>query len=225
MYLLMVMYMGETLPYGARKHIEADLRVPVLSRYNAVEAFKIGFYCQQRQGFHIHEDLCHLRLVDPSGKDVADGEFGEVVISNLVNRASVLLNYPMGDIASISQQSCSCGRSFRLISELEGRTEDILALENGQFIHPRTIWQVFKDEREVLQYQLIQYEPQRFKLQIVTLDHDVFKFVQKRVLPKLQNLLGEIAQIEVQWRSDIIRSPGEKFRAVVSKWSLKTITH
>ncbi len=59
----MVMYMGEALPHGAREYIERRFGIPVLSRYNAVEAFKIGFFCEHRTGFHIHEDLCHVRIV------------------------------------------------------------------------------------------------------------------------------------------------------------------
>jgi len=49
----------------------------------------------------------------------------------------------MGDMAAISPAACPCGRTFKLISELDGRTEDILALEDGSFVHPRAIWQVF----------------------------------------------------------------------------------
>ncbi len=212
----MVMYIGEALPHGTRDYIEKELGIPVLTRYNAVEAFKIGFYCQERNGFHIHEDLCHLRVVDAHGRNLPAGETGEVVISNLVNRATVLLNYPMGDMAAISRESCPCGRTFKLISELDGRTEDILVLPDGRFIHPRTIWQVFKEEREVLQYQLIQQEPELFELQIVTLDESAFPFLQQRVLLKLKDLLGVEAQVNIHWRPDIIQRPGQKFRVVVS---------
>ncbi len=213
----MVMYMGEALPYGTRHYLEHDLGVPVLSRYNAVEAFKIGFYCQQREGFHVHEDLCHVRIVDPGGRDVADGESGQVIISNLVNRASVLINYPMGDLASRSPVACSCGRSFQMISELEGRTEDILEFEGGRYVHPRMVWQIFKDERQVLQYQLIEHENQRFELQVVTLDESDFHAALDRVLPELQELLGRQANIEANWRQTVIRQPGQKFRSVVSR--------
>jgi len=33
--------------------IEREFSVPVLSMYNAVEAFKIGFFCEARHGFHL----------------------------------------------------------------------------------------------------------------------------------------------------------------------------
>ena len=67
------------------------------------------------------------------------GEQGEVVISNLVNGASVLLNYPVGDVAAMSTAPCPCGRTFRSLSELEGRVEDILPLADGRFVHPLSV--------------------------------------------------------------------------------------
>ncbi len=82
----LVMYMAEALPPGGRELIEGTFGVPVMSRYSAAEAFKVGFYCEHRTGFHLHEDLSHVRVL----------ESGRLVISNLVNRGSVLLNYPIG---------------------------------------------------------------------------------------------------------------------------------
>jgi phenylacetate-CoA ligase len=150
----MVMYMGEALPHGARDHIEGRLGIPVLSRYNAVEAFKIGFFCEHRTGFHVHEDLCHVRIVGPDGRTAPPGVAGQIVISNLVNRASILLNYPIGDTASLSDERCPCGRTFKLLSELEGRVEDIVVTADGRSVHPRAIWETLKTEDDVLQYQL-----------------------------------------------------------------------
>jgi len=212
----MVMYIGEALPHGTREYIEGELGIPVLTRYNAVEAFKIGFYCQERRGFHLHEDLCHLRVVDKNGRNVADGEIGEVVISNLVNRGSVLLNYPMGDMAAISGEPCPCGRTFKVVSELEGRTEDILNLADGRHVHPRAVWQVFKEYREVLQYQVIQETSTLFKISIVTPDEASFPSLKQKITEDLNTLLGEGAEIKFEWRPDIIQRPGQKFRVVVS---------
>ena len=103
-------------PHGGREFIEGTFGIPVFSRYNAMEAFKIGFFCEQRSGFHIHDDLCHVRIVGDDGQTLPPGQQGQVVISNLVNRATVLLNYRLGDVASISTARCACGAclgSFR----------------------------------------------------------------------------------------------------------------
>lgn len=217
----MVMYMGEALPHGGRAFIEQNFGIPVLSRYNAVESFKIGFFCEHRTGFHLHEDLCHVRIVSPDGMDAFPGGQGEVVLSNLVNRATVLLNYPLGDMASLSTEGCACGRTFRLLSELEGRVEDIVALPGGRSVHPRTIWEVLKADPDLLQYQLIQHETLRFELRLSTADEPAYQRVRGRALPRLQEILGPGAVIESKYEGGIAPRPAGKFRAVQSRIGLR----
>ena len=212
----LVMYMGEALARDGRELIEKTYGIPVMSRYNAVESFKIGFFCDLRTGFHVHEDLCHVRVVDAEGRTAAPGETGAVVISNLINRASVLLNYPIGDVASLSDEPCACGRTFRLLSELEGRLEDTIRFPNGSFVHPRAIWEVFKRDPEVLQYRLIQRETRRFTVELATVDEASFSHALERARPDLERLLGPGAVLEAIRHEVLHRRQGEKFRAVVS---------
>jgi phenylacetate-CoA ligase len=212
----MVMYMAEALPPGGREHIEGHFGIPVVSRYSAAEAFKIGYYCERRTGFHLHEDLCHVRVVGADGEPLATGAPGRLVISNLVNRGTVLLNYPIGDVGAIVDDVCACGRTFKLLSELEGRVEDILALDDGRFVHPRAIWQVFKDDRDVLQYQLTQHERRRFTVELATVDEAAFDRAIARALPELRTLLGPDPAIDVSRRVELTRQDGGKFRAVAS---------
>jgi phenylacetate-CoA ligase len=212
----MVMYMAEALPHGGREHIEDGFGIPVMSRYSAAEAFKIGYFCERRTGFHLHEDLSHVRVVGADGQSLEAGEQGQIVISNLVNRASVLLNYPIGDLGAIAADPCPCGRTFKLLSELEGRVEDILTLADGRFVHPRAIWQVFKEDGDVLQYQLTQHEPRRFTLELATLDQPAFERALARALPELRTLLGPDPAIEASRRPDLARHGGGKYRAVAS---------
>jgi len=204
----LVLYMAEALPAGGREHIEGTFGVPVMSRYSAAEAFKIGFYCEERTGFHLHEDLCHVRSLH---------EDGQIVISNLVNRASVLLNYPIGDLGSISEEPCPCGRTLRSLSELEGRVEDIITLPDGGFVHPRAVWQVFKEDDEVLQYQLTQHDLDRFALTLTTLEEKAYGRALDRGLPELQRLLGAGAVIESARHDETVARDG-KFRAVASHY-------
>jgi phenylacetate-CoA ligase len=202
----MVMYMAEALPPGGLELIEGDFGIPVMSRYSAAEAFKIGFYCEHRSGFHLHEDLCHVRAT----------EGNRLVISNLVNRATVLLNYPIGDVGTIAGEGCECGRTFRLLSELEGRDEDMLPLADGRVVHPRAIWQVFMNDPDVLQYQLVQHEPRRFALELATVDEDAYARARDRALPELEQLLRPDPVVDVRRRPELERRAGGKFRPVAS---------
>jgi phenylacetate-CoA ligase len=215
-----VMYMGEALPADRRAWIEETLGARVLSRYCATEAFKIGYFCEERTGFHVHEDLCHVRVRRADGSLAAPDEPGRVVISNLVNHATVLLNYPMGDVAALSSHACACGRTHRLLSEIQGRVEDVLRLPGGETLHPRAVWAALKDDRSILQYQLIQHDVGRFELRLATLDEDAFRAARDRAQHALRPLLGADAAIEASWHADLGRSERErsgKFRAVQSR--------
>jgi phenylacetate-CoA ligase len=210
------MYAADGMTDGGRRLIEEKFEIPVLSVYNCVEVFKLGYQCEIRKGFHTHEDLCHVKIVNSNGEKVKEGEKGEVVISNLINRGSVLLNYRLGDIAASSNAKCPCGRNFPLLAELEGRMEDIIWMPTGQFVHPRTIWNVFKEKREILQYQFIQHEPLRFELKLVTVDRESYQRIIDGLRQRLQQLLTGAAQIESSYYAELPREGGGKFRPVIS---------
>ena len=211
-----LIYASDAMTSYGRRFIEENFALPVLSRYSAAEAFKIGFVCEERKAFHLHADLCHLKIVDQSGEQVADGERGEVVISNLINRGTVLLNYRLGDLAVISPQHCSCGRTLPLLADLEGRVEDTIFLPDGEFIHPRAVWAVFKQKPQVLRYQLIQQTPQRFELKLVTVDRATYDVVLDNILTQLRQLLGDGISLKSSYYPTLDPPPTGKFRSVIA---------
>jgi phenylacetate-CoA ligase len=215
-----IMYVGETLPPERRAWIEHELGARVMSRYCSAEAFKIGYFCELGTGFHLHDDLCHVRVVRNDGSACGPDEPGEIVISNLVNYGTVLLNYPTGDIASLSNQPCACGRTHRLMSEVDGRLEDMVPLPDGAHLHPRAVWAAFKDERDILQYQLVQHELRRFELKLVTAAPDGFPATSVRARAALAAVLGDDAVIDVVREAELgrlERASTGKFRAVESR--------
>ncbi|KAB2891441.1 MAG: phenylacetate--CoA ligase family protein [Desulfobulbaceae bacterium] len=220
----LLIYTADAMSAEGRRFIGDTFAIPTVSHYNAVEAFKIGFVCEAGQGFHLHEDLCHVRIVDRAGNPVPDGQAGEVVITNLVNRGTVLLNYRLGDMASISGAACGCGRSLRLLSELDGRKEDVIFLPNGEFIHPRAIWGVLKSREEVIQGQLIQHEPLIFELRLVTGDRDAYRRVVDGIVSDLQRMLGRAAVIEHAFWPRIETAKGGKFRPVIALGAPRGLT-
>jgi len=205
---------GMTEP--GRKLITEQFGLPVLASYNAVECFKIGFQCGQGPAYHLYEDLCHVRIASEVGETLPAGEKGAVIISNLVNRGTVLLNYKLGDIASLSNEPCGCGRTLRLLADLEGRVEDILILADDRFLHPRAIWAVLRTVKGLLRYQFVQHEPDRFELKLVTITEDAYAKIVEQVSSQFQSLLGQTAHLVVRRHDDLPPDRSGKFRAVIS---------
>jgi len=211
----LVFYVAEAMSPEGVEFIEKKFELSVYSRYNAVEAFKIGFSCEMSRGFHLHDDLCHLRIVDSAGHDLPAGENGEVVISNLVNHGTVLLNYRLGDLGRLVRKACPCGRNLRMLEDLQGRVEEVLYLTEDRFVHPRAVWGVLKKAPEILRYQLIQHERERIELRLLTICEAAFDRARQQVLAPLEVLL-EPAAIEPVRLEELGPQEAGKFRPVIA---------
>jgi phenylacetate-coenzyme A ligase PaaK-like adenylate-forming protein len=210
----LVKYQSDAISEDGRRLIEEGFGIPVLSSYAAVETFRIGFFCERRTGHHLHEDCCHVRVVRPDGSDAAPGEPGEVVVSNLVNRGTVLLNYRLGDVAALLPEACPCGRSFRLLGPVEGRVIEFVRLADGTRVHPWSVGHAVRSDG-LLRFQLIQEERMRFRLEVVTTDDEAHARVVERATGTLRAVLGG-AEISVVRRDTLEETPSRKFRRVVA---------
>jgi phenylacetate-CoA ligase len=208
-------YTADGMTPEGRRLVEERFGVPVLSQYSAVEAFRIGYFCEERGAHHVHEDLCLVAVVGLDGRPVPDGEAGEVVVSNLVNRGTVLLNYRLGDVARIVPGRCACGRTSRLLSVVEGRVSEIVHLPDGTFVHPFAVWAPLKLHDGVVRYQLVQHEPARFELRLVTADRAAFDAVAPQVVGELRTTLRG-AVIEASRHERLEQGRGGKFSPVLA---------
>jgi phenylacetate-CoA ligase len=202
-------YTADGMTEDGRRLVEERFGVPVLSQYSAVEVFRIGYFCEQRSAHHLHEDLCALRIAAP------EGEPGEVVVSNLVNRGTVLLNYRLGDVARIVPGRCACGRTSRLLSVVEGRTSQVVHLPDGSAVHPFAVWAPVKLLDGVVRYQLVQHEPDRFELRLQTVDRQTFDSLAPHVTTELRRTLRGAA-VEPTYHPRLEHGRGGKFSPVVA---------
>lgn len=162
-----ICYGGDALLEGNRRIIEEEYRIPVISRYQACEALNIAFQCEIGNGFHISMDQVALRIVDSEGNTLPPGRPGEIVVSNLINRATVLLNYRIGDLGQFSPQSCSCGRVLPAFALLQGRTDDLIALPDGNVVHESVVLSRLYSIAGVMMVQVIQKSLTDFLIKVV----------------------------------------------------------
>jgi phenylacetate-coenzyme A ligase PaaK-like adenylate-forming protein len=74
-----------------------------------------GVQCRVRDGFHFREADLLIEIVDPdTAKPVADGAYGEVVVTTLTRKAMPLLvRYRTGHRAAVMKAPCPCGTVLR----------------------------------------------------------------------------------------------------------------
>ena len=132
----LVSFSSDSLSSTERQIIEKHFGVPVLGVYGATEAFSIGYECGEGEGYHVNEDAAFVRIVDREDRDAEPGEPGSLLVSNLVNRGTVLLNYRLGDVAALIPEPCPCGRSLPRIRLLEGRDNAWIERPGAPPVHP-----------------------------------------------------------------------------------------
>lgn len=209
-------YTSDEMSASIRRLIEMQYHLPIFSTYQAVEAFKIGFECECHQGVHVNADLYPLRIIGPSGETLPAGESGEAVVSNLVNGGTVLLNYRLGDIATLLPERCPCGRTLPLLSFPHGRNDDLIKLPTGRVVHPQAVRTVFFDLMSVLEYQVVHEEGYRFRVSLLCAPACDQEATRNRVRGRFTELFGAETATEIAVVDSINRTGGGKFRPIIS---------
>lgn len=210
-----IVFGGDAMPEVDKQLIEQEFGVPVLSTYQAVEALRIGFQCEHRRGFHLSMDDVAIRVVDDHGNDVEPGGRGHLLISNLTNRATVLLNYRLGDIVTLGESSCSCGRSLPTIERIDGRSDDLITLAGGDPLHALAVLEKLQGVAGVVQVQVVQETLGRFLIRAIGTSISARESAAAELVANLRSVVGH-AEVSVDWVEDLPRSSGGKVKAVIS---------
>lgn len=205
-----VVFGGDPFPEHVRTRLEDAYGIPVFSCYGATEAPRIGFSCEARRGLHLHADLCHVRVLgDGSGP-------GELVVSNLTNRATVLLNYRLGDRGVFGERGCPCGRTLPLLDGMIGRVDEAILLSNGRFLTRFDLYPVLRSRADVLEYQLAQTAENALSVRVVPdVDAD-FARIEREVRLGFQALVGDPVRVDVEQVASIPALPGGKVAVIAA---------
>ncbi|MGZ5117113.1 MAG: phenylacetate--CoA ligase family protein [Burkholderiales bacterium] len=211
-----VTYGADMMADADRALIENGFGVPVVSTYQAAEALRIGFQCEERKAFHLSIDHSAVRVINARGQPVAPGEKGEIVISNLVNRASVLLNYKLGDVVTLSAAPCACGRTLPTLQAIDGRADDLLVFEDGQKMHGVSALEPLLRVRGVIQVQLIQEETRRFLLRVVSAPAQEWERVRRELDDVMRATLGRALVIAIERTDTVAPEASGKVKSIIS---------
>ena len=209
-------YAGDAMTESARAMIGREFGVEVLSAYTASEAPQIGFECERHRGHHLNVDLFPVRIVSDSGEDVPEGESGEVVVSNLQSRGTVLLNYRLNDVAARLPDRCPCGRTLPLLSLVQGRTDEWLEDSRGRHVHSQWVRGFLLREEEVLRFQVVQESRSRFRTALVTAPGADRGAITRRLSRRFESAFGAGTEVSVSFVDSLPRSPAGKARPVIS---------
>jgi phenylacetate-CoA ligase len=127
-------FAAEPLFPDLRRTFENDYGIDTYQMYGATEVGDVAYECSEKKGWHICEETI-VEIVDPAtGKNVPEGELGEVVVTRL-NNIFFLLRFGTGDLSRLITESCPCGRTSYRLAGIAGRVGDAVKVR-GLFVAP-----------------------------------------------------------------------------------------
>ncbi|MBR6085731.1 MAG: phenylacetate--CoA ligase [Spirochaetales bacterium] len=208
-----------------RASIEESLGIKAMDIYGLTELSGPGvaYECSAQSGMHINEDHFYAEIIDPDTcESLPMGSKGELVFTSLTKKGFPLLRYRTRDICILSEEKCSCGRTFVKMSRPMGRSDDMLIVK-GVNVFPSQIETVLIQQGYAANYQiivdrqnhsdtldvLIEMTPENFSDNLGKITAQ-----EKSLVAELKAMLGIYANVHLVAPKSIARSEGKAVRVI-----------
>jgi phenylacetate-CoA ligase len=208
---------------STKKTIERLWGAKCYDDLGSTEMSNFGFECIFQQGTHVIETMFYAECLDPETLlPLADGEIGELVISNLCTESMPLLRYRIKDLVRFNKQTCDCGRTFlRLDGGVLGRSDDMFHFA-GVNIFPSAVENFVREIEEFsTEYQLIvppMGTGRRLKIRVEPASPDISQEsiakAAKRLVDTMKYRTTVTPEVEVATMGDLPRFEGKAKRVV-----------
>jgi phenylacetate-CoA ligase len=123
-----------------RKKVEDRWGIVAHEHYGLTELIGPGVVSECRyKKLHINADHFYPELIDPAtGETLEAGDEGELVFTTLTKEAFPAIRFRTKDLASISEETCECGRTLPIQSRIKGRSDDMMKVK-GVIVFPSQI--------------------------------------------------------------------------------------
>ena len=194
-----ILLTGEPWSKSLAAELEQGFQAPVYDIYglSAVCGPGIAAQCREQQGLHVQEDMVYAEIVDPeTGAPVADGQWGELVLTTLMEEAVPVIRYKTGDRARFLPSPCPCGNTFRCLDHISGRIDNVLIIK-GINIAPEMIERVLFDHlgtRVVWEAEIVGQGKRQELVVRIAITEDLFFDQMKRQRAMVDTLRRAFAQ-------------------------------
>lgn len=209
-----IMTWSEKLTPKIRKTTEESFGCPVYDQYGSFEFHIMGCECPEKR-MHINADVMIMEFIKDD-EPVAPGERGEIVVTNLWNKAMPFIRYKIGDIGAPSDETCPCGRGLPVMEELEGRTDDFLTTLSGEVILPSKVVPIFFPYNEIDAFQIVQKRKDALTIKIVK-GETYNKSVDDKITAEFKSIFGNETDIQIEYVEEIKKTQSGKLRSIVSE--------
>jgi phenylacetate-CoA ligase len=213
-YLKRIYTSSEFQGESALQFIRDVFQAEIFDVYGSTEFKEVAWECDTHQGYHINEDEVLCEIINGDAP-VTTGEVGEIVLTDLRNRAMPLIRYRIKDRGRMIDKKCSCGRTFSLMQPVAGRASEYILLPDGQQVSPYLFTTSIERCKGLLQYQFVQ-TAQRDLVVKVILDEGAGPEIVFKIEAIVKSITKGSMNIKVEQAQKISVEENGKFKVVKS---------
>jgi phenylacetate-CoA ligase len=133
------------------KKIAAEWNIHLYGSYASTEMQTAFTECKFGKGGHHHPELIIIEVLDEHNQPVNHGESGELTITTLGVEGMPLLRYKTGDMLSVFEGPCSCGRHTARLGPVIGRKQQMIKLK-GTTLYPLGVFEILNEVPHIQDY-------------------------------------------------------------------------
>jgi len=193
---------GASVP-AVRDKIEQIWGAVCYDHSGMTEVGVVSYSCAAKTGLHCNESGYIVEVIDPDTlKPVANGEKGELVLTNLGRWGYPAIRYRTHDFVIKNETICSCGNpNILLPGGIIGRTDDMMIVR-GVNIFPPSIEAILREFLELVEFRIVLYTiagMDQVKVEVELSDYSENNQPQNnQTLDKMRKLLRERIGLRIE---------------------------
>jgi phenylacetate-CoA ligase len=205
----LIISMSDQLLSEERNRLTSIFGTNVYDFYGSNEIGSIAAECEEQVGHHVSSENVIVEIVGTNGAAVSRGQIGSVVITDLNNYTMPLIRYKIGDLSSLLDDECPCGRGLPLLGPIEGRITDVIVTPDGRFMCLSTFGSRVLHETHVEQFQI--HQGSRYELTARVVLGPQWRKVEGEIIRrKIQSIVGDAMKVRVDFPEVLEMRPSGK---------------
>ena len=206
---------SERLYDHQRETISRLFGCPVANGYGGRDAGFIAHECPSGN-MHITAEDIVVEIIDEAGRVLPPGQSGEIVVTHLATRDYPFIRYRTGDIGTLGDEACPCGRGLPILKDIQGRSTDFVVAEDGTVLHGLSLIYILRDIPAVRAFKIVQETRSHTRALIVPEAGASTEGLDTTVIEGFRRRLGAGVEVSVEFVESIPAEKSGKFRYVVS---------
>lgn len=210
---------AEKLYPNMKEKIETVFNIEVYDGYGLNDGGVSAYECSEHCGLHIDTERAVMEIADQDGNHLETGE-GKILATSLYNYSMPFIRYATGDLGTLTDEICNCGRGFKLLKELIGRSVDVLVTPEGINVHGWFFLYIFWEYGTgIKEYQVVQEKLDKIVIKIVSEENLDEKQLDK--ILELVKMKSKKWNVELKFVDKIERTGAGKYKFIINNAKLE----